>query len=330
MSSTAVTFNDLQATEFWDRGWVSMTIGDRPGNIYYVNSNNGSSSNSGTTAAGPKATLAQAVALCTPSKNDVVVVLPGHTETLATTTAGITISTSGITIIGCGNGRNRPAITAGAADIVGVLLSGSNCRLKNLRFIGSTSQTTATSALISVTGTDNTIEGCVFEHGGAGPLRAANMTGATRTVWKDCKFIGTAAGPDVGIFITSASLNSEFRNLLFQYVGSSGLDSGAIKGSAGVATSDSIFEGCRAFGMDATLFDINGSHASISVGDSIMINNAGIASAGVAIANFIDAGGNVLMGNWIADAIASPAIATGAVGAITTVSQRVPAGSPVT
>lgn len=322
-------FSNLDLVTFQDQVSLAQIVGFVPTAVYYVH-NSGATTNDGLTRNSPVSTLATALGKCTDSTGDCIVCLPGHAETLSATTQGIALSKSGVTIVGYGNGRNRPAFTCGAADIVGVLLSGNSNRLLNLRIIGSTSQTSPGSYLLSVTGTDNIIEGCQFEHGGAGPLRACGMAGASRTTWKGCKWLGTAAGPDRGISINTASVDSVFQNLLFQYISSTGLDSGCIVGSAGVATSGCLFENIVGIGMDTLFIDINGSHASISVGDSIIRNCAGIATTGVTIANFIDAGGNVLMGNWVSDAVASAAIQTGAVGAITTVTQRVPAGSPVT
>lgn len=323
-------FTNLTAEEFIDRTSIAHIIGWVPSSIFYVDSANGSSSNDGLLRSSPMATIAQALAKCTDAKGDAICVLPGHAETLSATTQGIAFSKTGVALVGFGNARNRPAITCGAADIVGFLLSGSNCLVKNLRLIGSTSQTSAASYLLSVTGTDNVIENCVFEHGGAGPLRACGMAGASRTTWKNCTWLGTAAGPDRAISINTASVDSVFQNLLFQYISSSGLDSGCIVGSAGVAHTGYFVDNCVGIGMDTLFVDINGSHASISTGDGVMRNCVGTATAAVTIANFIDGGGMVLCGNWVADAVASPAITTGAVGAITTASQRVPAGSPVT
>lgn len=328
------TYRVDQLQPLGDRLGAQTVLGFPPGRIFYVNSNGGvDAAGYGLTrsnlpgGSGPFATIDYAINQCGATQGDVIYVLPGHTETLTSAT-GIALDVSGVTIIGCGVTRSRPTITCYASTTAtGITVSGNNCMVKNLIFVGSDTQTTG--ALMAVTGTDNVIDSCEFRHG-AGPLTACTMTGASRTIWKNCVWVGTAAGPDVALKIVTASVGSVFKDLLFQYVGSSGLDSAAIKGSTGIATSDCLFEGCRAMGMDATLFDINGSHASISVGDSIAIGNAGIASAAVTIANFIDGGGAVLMGNWISDAVASPAITTGAVGAITTASQRVPAGSPVT
>lgn len=326
-----VLWNQTTAAEFYDRASVAVKLPNViPNNIFYVDSSNSaaSSSNDGLTRAKPFSTLAQALAKCTDSRGDVVILLPGHSETLASTTAGVTISQSGVSILGVGNARNRPLLTCAGADIVGALLSGSNNVIKNVRMVGSASQTTASSVILSVTGTDNTIEDCVFEHGGAGPLQACRMTAATRTTWRGCTWLGTAAGPDVAIAVMSTSRNCRFENLVFNYAGSSGLDSAAIWTSTTADCGGSVYDRLYGLSMDLTLLDLNSSQAA--KGDSLLINSALVSNAAITLANSLDLGGCVAAGCWLSDNYLTAAVATGAIGAITTVGQRIPSGSPCT
>lgn len=82
------------------------------GNIFYVDSN------VGTDAAGygshpdkPVATLDYAIGLCTANQGDVILVLPGHAETLTTT---ITFDVAGVTVLCMGHGAARPQFTINA------------------------------------------------------------------------------------------------------------------------------------------------------------------------------------------------------------------------
>lgn len=307
---------------------IGILLGYAPRAVFFLgNTVTGASDNNpGTDPGAPLSTLAVAMAKCADNSAHVVYVLAGHSETLAT--AGNTWSKSGVAVLGEGCGRSSPLFTAPAADVKALTISGNNNLFRNLRFTGSASQSTATSYVVYVTGTDNTLDGLDCAHG-ALPLRFIGAAGATRTKFKNITLNGTAAGPDVGIFIETACLGAEFVNILGKYIGSSGLDSALIKGSTGVAFSDVLMDNVLGFGMDATLVDVNGSHASISTNEGLVRNSFGGFSAGVTIANGIDAGTLALAGCWLADAT-SAAIATGAVGAITTASQRVPAGSPCT
>lgn len=320
---------------------VSAAVGFRPKRILFVDSVNGGTVANGFTGEssigfpsvaggnkGPLSTLAAAIGLCSGNGGEVIYVADGHAETLATTTQGIALNKAGVTIIGGGNARNRPAFTCGAADVPGVVLSVANCRLKNLRFIGSTSQTTASSVILSITGTDNTIEDCVFEHGGAGPLQACRMTTATRTVWKNCTWLGTAAGPDVAIAVMATSRNCRFEDLLFNYAGSSGLDTAAIWTSTTVDCGGSLYKNLFGISMDLTMLDLNSSQGA--KGDSLLYGGALVSNAAITLANSMDLGGCVAANCWLSDNYLTAPVQMGAIGAITTASQRIPSGSPCT
>lgn len=101
------------------------------GDIIYVHASTGSdTANSGTTPDKPVATLAKAITLVTANNNDIIVLLPGHTET---TTASIALSKAGVTILGVGDGLRMPAITGnGTIDVINV--TGANCTIENVNF----------------------------------------------------------------------------------------------------------------------------------------------------------------------------------------------------
>lgn len=317
-------FTNLTAEEFIDRTAISQLIGWIPSSIFYVDSVNGSNNNDGFLRSSAKATIAGALSLCTAGKGDAICVLPGHTETLSATTQGIAFSKSGVALVGFGNGRNRPAITCGAADIVGFLLSGANCLVQNLRFIGSTSQTTKTSTIMSITAADCTVRKCVFEHGGAGPLDAVSVTAASRLLFEDNVFIGTSAGPDCGIKIFTGLKDAIVRSNQFLYATSAGLDSGGIMGSASADTAGTIFHDNHFVGMDLTAIDINGSVVATTC-ESIISHNYAAFRSGVTITACIDAGGAALMDNFVTDATAAAPVWTVSVD---TAASNFPTGTP--
>lgn len=59
------------------------------------------------------ATVDEAVGLCTANSGDTIIVLPGHTETV--TSSSLTLDVAGVNVICLGNGSNRPTFTYGAA-----------------------------------------------------------------------------------------------------------------------------------------------------------------------------------------------------------------------
>jgi hypothetical protein len=116
----------------FDQARAALRFVDFPilGNIFFVSSVTGSATG-GYTPDAPAATIAQALALCTASKGDVIIVAPDHAETIATA-AGIDINKAGVSIIGLGNGSNRPTITWSATDST-LAISAANVTLKNFR-----------------------------------------------------------------------------------------------------------------------------------------------------------------------------------------------------
>lgn len=115
-----------------------------PGRVCWLDSNNGSDNNRGTFAR-PFASLmgAQAILQGQPPAvwSDVLLVKPGHRETISaaratTSTSGsISLDLSGLTVIGLGTGEDRPTFTLGTANTATINVTGSNVTLQNLRIV---------------------------------------------------------------------------------------------------------------------------------------------------------------------------------------------------
>jgi len=136
-------------------------------------------------------TIATAIAACTANGNDQILVLPGHTETVVGA-AGIAISTAGVTIIGLGNGSDRPTITFTTSVAASFDITAANIKIKNLIFVcGIDAQT----AMINVTGADVTFDGCELRTNSGtigailGILTAAT---ATRFIFTNGRCVGPA------------------------------------------------------------------------------------------------------------------------------------------
>lgn len=108
------------------------------GSIFYVDSTNtravDSASNSGDDPSSPFATIDYAIGKCTASKGDVIIVAPGHAETI-TAAAAIALDVAGISIIGLGNGTNKPTITFGTNTTATISVTADNCRISGLRLV---------------------------------------------------------------------------------------------------------------------------------------------------------------------------------------------------
>ncbi len=99
-------------------------------NTFYVHSGAGSNQNDGSEPARPFADIDYAIGQCAASKGDVIIVLPGHSETR---TSAIAADVAGITILGVGGGTLRGSITGnGTIDVISI--SAANVTVQNLNF----------------------------------------------------------------------------------------------------------------------------------------------------------------------------------------------------
>ena len=94
---------------------------------FYVGPNKSGAGDDGRAGKSKKtslATLTKALSLATASKNDIIYLLPGHAETIATA-GGININKIGVRVIGLGTGALRPTFTFSAVDATMTLTAAS-------------------------------------------------------------------------------------------------------------------------------------------------------------------------------------------------------------
>lgn len=112
-------------------GWLPIPRVN--GQYYFVDSNNGNNANDGLSIDRAFSTIDYAVGLCTANRGDVIVVMPGHVETV-TAAAGLDLDVAGITIVGMGQGRNRPKINFTTVTTADMDVDAANITLVNLFF----------------------------------------------------------------------------------------------------------------------------------------------------------------------------------------------------
>ena len=115
----------------------SGSIPTTTGTYYFVNSATtgdsiGSAGNDGKSPQSPLATVQQAIDKCTAGKGDVIILMPGHAETVTATS--IALNKSGVSVVGLGQGLLRPTFTYGAAAAT-VTVSAANCSWSNTHHI---------------------------------------------------------------------------------------------------------------------------------------------------------------------------------------------------
>lgn len=163
------------------------------GNIWFVSSGTGSdTANNGKSVSQPFATLDAADTAATASNNDVIYVLPGHSETL-TAAAQTSLSKAGVTVIGLGVGRNRPIFNYTTSAAASFDVSGANYTLINLVF--NPTGVSAVTAAVNVTSADVSFLDCEMQIStgtNACVLGILTAATATRLRVERCRFLGPA------------------------------------------------------------------------------------------------------------------------------------------
>lgn len=105
-----------------------------PGKVYWADSNAGNSNNSGTFDR-PLPTIQAAVDKATANKGDIIVVKPGHVETV-TAAGGLDLNKAGIAIIGLGTGSLRPTVNFTTVVGADMDVDAANITIYNTLFTG--------------------------------------------------------------------------------------------------------------------------------------------------------------------------------------------------
>ncbi len=262
------------------------------GKVFFVNNSttlapdgiSGSNGNSGENPQEPFSTLAYAYTKCTAGRGDIVVVGPGHAETITTALAPV----AGTMTVGMGWGALRPTFTSsGAIDLINV--AAANVCIKNVRLTGAASATSLIN--LSTSSTDFWCEDVEFVHTAA-PTDAVTVAAAgNRMRFVRCFWRGTAAGPDVCIMLEAADVGQDFyvKDCVAQYVQSTDLDEAFMQTAAFAAGQGGIVDGLSIIGFALTVMDFNSSAAAR--GEWLAANVRGGASADLTLANAMDMGG---------------------------------------
>ncbi len=185
---------------------ISPQLVETAGKVWFVGNGNylggmgaigASNGNDGQSPLRPFSTLAYAITKTSKNRGDVIYVLPGHSEDLAT---GMTLGTASTQIIGLGVGDARPRFRGTAViDVLSVTATG--CVVKNLVF---RADTAAVTAKVNLSGPSCKISGCTF-YSSANTLNAITVTGTSDfSEIVGNEFIVTANGPDSAIVIEDA------------------------------------------------------------------------------------------------------------------------------
>lgn len=144
-------------------------IQTHPGRVFWVyngttglmaGQRGGSNGNKGTFDS-PFSTIDYAIGQCVANRGDIIMVKPGHAETI-TTAAQLLIDVAGVAIIGLGRGSSRPTLTFGAAA-ANIPVTAANCIVHNILHVANFADVvSAYTATGTATPTDLTIDSCEF------------------------------------------------------------------------------------------------------------------------------------------------------------------------
>lgn len=161
------------------------------GSIFWVHSGTGTNgAGYGQNPDAPLASLDYAVGLCTASKGDVIVAMPGHAETVSAA-AGLDLDVAGITIIGVGNGSLQPTVTLDTANTADIDVDAANITVEGIHFIANFQDI---AAAIDVNADDFTLRKCRFSEAGTNLnaliwVQDAAAGGSDRITIEDCLVI---------------------------------------------------------------------------------------------------------------------------------------------
>lgn len=128
------------------------------GSVVWVDSVTGSDNNTGVYNQ-PYATISGALAGCTAAKGDIIMCKAGHAESISSATS-LTMSKSGVAVIGMGQGANRPTITFTTANTATINVTANNVSFTNMVFVANFLDIAA--AFTTTTATNFTLDNCQF------------------------------------------------------------------------------------------------------------------------------------------------------------------------
>ena len=222
-------------------------FGDTPNlpDVYFVDSGHGADGNDGRDPGKPMATIDAAINRCTDNQGDVVLVQPGHTETLTTQ---VSLDVIGVSIIGIGEGTLKPQLTV-AGVIDGIDIGAANCSVENIGFPVSTAGATSQ---VNIDAADAKVTFCTFHEGASDILGSVTITAAgERPTITDNEVFVDANGPDEWVLFEGVVDRPVIkRNTIVCSDGTDGFDVAAINAEAVAVTNlvskDNVFLGADA------------------------------------------------------------------------------------
>jgi hypothetical protein len=204
----------------------SGTIPTTTGSYFFVSSGTGSDSNAGKEIEKPLATLDAAIGKCTASKMDVIVLMPGHSETVSGAGA-ITMDVAGVQIVGLGTGTLRPSFSF-TATASSILVTAANVSISNCVFSSGIAELVT---CFTISGTGFTMDNCAVVPTATSMINFITTTAtADYLTIQNCRFDTTAIPTANDYFIVLVGGDyCTIRNNFFAVLTSDNAGSGSIQ-----------------------------------------------------------------------------------------------------
>jgi len=265
------------------------------GSYFFVDSGTGNDGFTGDSIAAPLATIDAAVGKCTADAGDVIIVFPGHAETIAAATT-LVIDVDGISIIGLGRGRNRPTLSF-SATASRIPISGDDVLVDNFVLLGAVADIVSG---VTVSGDDVTLRNIEMQSGSAVLefLQFIDVDDGDRVTLENCKILAhTTAGTNTGLRFDVAHYltvkNCEFRG---------DFTTAAISGTAGTAaaSTDILISGCLIENRDTTAGTVIDVHDS---GTGLISDNRCFTLFATAPETALDSGDCLVCETYVVNAV---------------------------
>jgi len=271
------------------------------GNVFFVDSGATNTLNAvdgehGNSWDQPFATIDYAVNQCIANQGDLILVAPGHAETISNATS-IVLDVAGVTIIGVGNGNARPTLTfdntAGLIEITGdsvlveniefvasvpevvkgISIAGVGCSLLNCIFRVDTEGTDEFLSCLFVAGTASycRIAKCYFSMGGGAANTAILLAGCNDSILEDNIIFGDYEVCVIGTGVSGPS-SQAYRMVVRKNI----LFNGTIGGAVGLNTKPCIGCGATSTGIISDNYvacNVASDDASIVGAFMVLFNN---------------------------------------------------------
>jgi hypothetical protein len=280
-----------------------VSIGGRPvladmaGNVFWVNSVNGSNGNNGKSRTRPFATIDYAIGKCAANQGDVIFVAPGHTE--AVTSTSIACDVAGVTIIGLGSGAMKPTLSFGATSSR-INVTAANCTWQNFRWTAAVAD--VVTAVLHATAAQNTryidiefFASAAFNFINCYTLGAANISDGCR--WER-NYLRTADTGQLALAITAAAHNDLkfYNNYVVHAAAAAGLLTAGAAELLGLDVRGNFVQTGQTDGSVGVLVITTGTASSGSVVDNDMKNADAAANVAIPIASKVYAARNYIAG----------------------------------